>query len=341
VVASISSRTASVRLSDVVSISARDAWAVGTVQKSGRTGPEVARWNGRGWRSVSLPAAARRALGAELSYGIASSGSTVWIYSDRGWASTGGGSWQAGRLPVAKRGEASQAGTLLAFSRHDVWLVGQATSGSSVTAFARRYDGRRWHVMPAPPITGFLVGASSPSEICAVNGLYGEADNVTTRVACWNGRAWRELPLPSGLDQQNAIIGSILVRSSHDIWLGGGAPAESGTVGLAAHWNGSFWSVKDLPVVETLGTDVLSLLAPDGHGGLWAEGVCDCGGPAWRLWHYSGHSWSGPSLPSIGGTYEQIGGIAAIPGTKAAWAAGTRGTTTGSEGVILVNGRIP
>jgi hypothetical protein len=174
-----------------------------------------------------------------------------------------------------------------------------------------------------------------------MNGQFGSSMTATI-LACWNGRRWNRVRLPAGLDNKNAIIGSMLVGSLRDIWVGGGRlGGASGIRGLAAHWNGSRWHLTTLPVVMTLGTDVLDLLVPDGHGGMWARGDCECGGPAWRLWHYRGGRWAGPTLPAIGGTFGVVLDIAATPGTSSAWAVGVRGGTVGTDGVILVHGRIP
>jgi hypothetical protein len=345
VVATVTSGKASVRLDGVIAFSARNAWTVGAAQADASVAarPVAANWNGHSWRHKTLPAKAMANLGRKAeSFGIAgTSGSNVWIYSAAGWARWNGRSWLSGRFPVAVRHESSQQGQVLAFSSRNVWLIGEGSVGTRQVPFARRYDGRRWHVLPAPRITGFLVSGASPSAICVVNGQFGAAVSATTAMECWNGHRWAGVALPVRLDRQHAIIGSIYVRSARDVWVGGGSPAASGTVGVAAHWRNGKWSVRTLPAVATLGTDVLNTLAPDGHGGLWADGECDCGGPAWRLWHYNGHTWAGPTLPAIGGVYGLIAGFAAVPHTTSTWAVGTRGTAKGSAGVVLAYGRTP
>jgi hypothetical protein len=260
----------------------------------------------------------------------------VWIYSGQGWARWNGRAWRSGRLPAAHSGKIlQQEGQLLVFSPTDVWYLGTyvAGNGSTAASFAERYDGSTWRAMPAPGITYFQVGASSPADICAVNGNVGEADGTTTVLACWNGHRWHQLPLPASLDQQNATLAGILVESPDNIWVGGGASPSS--VGLAAHWNGSAWRVTDLPAVKSFGVDVLSLLVPDGHGGLWARGVCDCG-PAWRLWHYTGGKWVGPAEP-VSGDPNFFFGMALVPGTTSTLAVGV----TGTAGAIWLNGRKP
>lgn len=343
VVARFSSPHATVLLNSVTALSPQDAWALGTATGAGPGKPLVVRWNGAAWRTVTLPLTVRRALGSGFFFSLAaSSASNVWITGQRGWARWTGRGWQTGTMPVASPGGPALAGQLLVFGPRDVWLLGSHTAGRRVSAFARRYDGSRWQVMPAPGFTNFLVSGASPTAICAMNGLFGSSMNSVTQLACWNGRRWHREVLPVGLAVQHAIIGGLLVRSLSDIWVGGASVSVGfGQPALAAHWDGHGWRVKTLPAVRTLSVDVLSQLTPDGHGGMWAIGECDCGGPAWRLWHYTGGTWVGPTLPAIGGTFSVLHGIAAVPGTSSTWAVATSGTATGSDGVVLLKGRIP
>ena len=324
-------------LDSVVAFSARDAWAAGAEGVGTSSfSAFVLNWAGRGWHQVSLPSSVRKALGGTATV-TGSSASDVWLYDQTGWARWNGKSWAAGKIPLAAKNR--PGGKLLAFSPTDAWFIGQyATTGKS---FAEHFNGRSWRAMPAPPITFFVLSGVSDSAICAMNGQFG-GSATTTVLACWNGHRWNHLKLPAALSQRHAVIGSIVVRSLHDIWVGGGQLGGKGGIpGLAAHWTGTGWHVTVLPAVTTLGTDVLNLLVPDQHGGLWAEGDCDCGGPAWRLWHFTGGRWTGPTLPAIGGTAGLVTDIAAIPGTRSAWAAGQRFTDTSTDGVILVNGRLP
>ncbi len=160
----------------------------------------------------------------------------------------------------------------------------------------------------------------------------------TTELVCWNGSRWNLVTLPASLGHQNAIIGSIIVRSLRDIWVGGGRTGKTTVPGIAAHWNGRSWRVTHPPLGNFSGI-MFGLVVPDGHGGLWARSDCDCGGPAWRLWHYTGGKWVGPAQPAVASGV--IYAIAAVPRTRAAWAAGVRATNTSNHGVILVHGRIP
>jgi hypothetical protein len=328
-----------VELDGLAALSGHDIWAAGSTLnlRTNRFAPFVVNWQGRSWRTIALPAGARAALGAESVSVEASSADNVWINSSQGWTRWTGRRWQSGRLPVAGHGkEYEQGGHVLVFSPTDVWYLGTYTTATTTAAFAERYDGRRWHRMPAPGVTDFQAGAASPSDICAVNGNLGQAEGITTVLMCWNGRRWRRVPLPSGLDQDNAIVASILVRSPRSIWLGGGASASAGTVGLAAHWNGREWQLTDLPAVPTFASDVLSTLVPDGAGGMWARGTCTCGGPAWRLWHLTGGKWIGPTIP-VSGNPSIFFGMALIPRTTTVLGAGVDGPSA----VIWINGRRP
>jgi hypothetical protein len=342
VVARFSAAKEFVGLHSVVAFSARDAWAAGA-EGAGATSQSalVLSWTGRGWHKASLPSSVRKALtgGATVT---GSSAADIWLYNQTGWARWNGKGWASGKIPLAVKGHPSQSGQLLAFSPTDAWFIGQYFTAGQSHPFAERFNGRSWRAMPAPPITDFVLSGASASAICVMSGQFGSSSNATTVLACWNGSRWNRLKLPAALGHSRAIVGSILVRSLHDIWVGGGQISQSdGTRGLAAHWTGGRWHVTVLPAVTTLGTDVLDLLVSDLHGGLWATGDCDCGGPAWRLWHYTGGQWTGPALPVIGGTAGLVNGIAAVPGTRSAWAAGTRFTNKFSDGVMLANGRLP
>jgi hypothetical protein len=335
VFASYTTKGGNVQLDDVTALSTRDIWVAGSTLRKNVYAPFVVNWQGKSWRAIKLPTGVKAALGAQPVSVEASSATNVWINSNQGWARWTGGRWQSGRLPVVSHGpDFKQAGQLLVFSPTDVWFLGTYSTATTTRAFAERYDGRRWHRMPAPGVTYFQVSASSASDICAVNGNYGEAIDTTTVLTCWNGRRWGGVRLPASLDQANAIVASILVPSRGSILLGG---AENSTGdGLAAHWNGQAWQVTDLPAVQTFSIDVLSEFVPDGSGGLWARAVCDCGGPAWRLWQQSGAKWVGPTIP-VSGNPALFYGMALIPRTKSTVAVGING----AAGVIWLNGRRP
>jgi hypothetical protein len=223
------------------------------------------------------------------------------------------------------------------FSPTDVWLVGQYLAKGRAVSYAAHFDGRRWRVMPAPGITGIVVSASSPKNICAATTAYSAPPpNV---LVCWNGYRWRHVRLPASLaSQAGAILASIIARSATDIWVGGGLLRRGdGIPGFVAHWNGHSWRLIPVPVDKTLTTDVLDEMSSDSHGGIWARGYCECGGPAWRLWHYTGGRWTGPFLPSLGSTSGIIVALSSVPGTSSMWAAGWRETATTLQGVILLD----
>lgn len=323
---------------DLVSVSAastKEIWAAGDAVnlKSGAPATLVLHWRGHSWATVALPKTVRANIGSSAVDVQESSASNVWISNSKGWARWNGHTWRSGRLPAAHPGKIAQSGQLLVFGPTDVWNLGTYGAGGTTTSFAQRYNGRKWQSMPAPGVTDFQAAASSPSDICVVNGNFGSGNGTTTVLKCWNGHRWRKLPLPASLDQQNAIVASIRVNSPDNIWLGGGAPKSSGIVGLAAHWNGNAWHVTDLPAVKTLSTDVLYMLVPDGRGGMWASGTCECG-PAWRLWHYTGGKWKGPTEP-VSGNPNFFFRMALIPRTTTTLAVGF----SGDAGMIWRNGR--
>jgi hypothetical protein len=258
VVATFASAKEPLGLDSVVAFSARDAWAASS---PGAPQPAlVLSWAGHGWRKASLPASVRKGLNGGATV-TGSSAADVWLYNQSDWARWNGKGWATGKIPLVRKGHRSQSGQLLTFSPANAWFIGQYFTPDESHPFAEHFNGRSWRAMPAPPVTSFVLSGASSSTICAMNGQFGSAVSATTILACWNGSRWHRLKLPRALDSRNAIIGSILVRSLHDIWVGGGRTGgASGIRGLAAHWTGTAWHLTVLPAVATLGTDVLDLL---------------------------------------------------------------------------------
>ena len=60
-----------------------------------------------------------------------------------------------------------------------------------------------------------------------------------------------------------------------------------GTTPLAAEWNGTSWSVKDLPMRATSEDWLLDAMTPDGTGGIWALAQAGVDGKE-RIWHLRG-----------------------------------------------------
>ncbi|MEV0201229.1 hypothetical protein, partial [Nonomuraea sp. NPDC050691] len=157
-------------LDEVVVTSRRDAWAVG----SGEMGPTVKRWNGIGWRDVTIPAGpqAPRAVSASSSrdvwvFGLDSDGDArIWRWNGRTWSRQGGparSDWWAAAV-VAGAGEA--------------WL-----EGAEDVAYINRWSRERWTRVALPfKVDIQALSAVSPNDVWAVG---------DSAVLHWDGTSFR------------------------------------------------------------------------------------------------------------------------------------------------------
>ena len=84
-----------------------------------------------------------------------------------------------------------------------------------------------------------------------------------------------------------------------DVWFGGSAENKAkGTTPLAAEWNGTGWSVSDLPARVSSADWRMVAMTPDGTGGIWAVAEDNNTGTD-RIWHLHRTTWS-PVSPAFG-----------------------------------------
>jgi hypothetical protein len=142
-----------------------------------------------------------------------------------------------------------------------------------------RWDGSAWQVVPAPPaprgaITSVLTGvvALSATDAWAV-GTYLDTTRQDSHplIAHWDGVTWKLVAAPyvwgrlSGL----AAVGAHDVRAVGERFVEAGA---SNDIGIVERWDGTTWSVSDLPTPQGI-TDIFpEAITPDGAGGYWVVG---------------------------------------------------------------------
>jgi hypothetical protein len=114
-----------------------------------------------------------------------------------------------------------------------------------------------------------------------------------------------------------------------------------GTTPLAADWNGTSWSVNDLPMRATSAHWQLGAMTPDGTGGIWALAQAYGGGKA-QIWRLHRTIWSRVS-PGFGKHHWTLESLALVPGTRSVWAVGAvDGSSESSQnGLIAVDGVLP
>ena len=284
------------------------AWAFGGTNPGGPSSPTAARWNGRQWRAVPLPAA----LGGFIIAASASSADNIWAVSYFGSYVL---RWNGSRWTVAKKWNAGMATSVVAVSSSDVWVFSGSTSLGTL-----HYNGRSWTRSTGPAGAVYRASALSGSSIWAVT------LHSATPVEHYSGRSWRRARTGSALARTTPD--DILAVSPHNIWISG-VSADGRLV--IVHGNGTRWTRFVAPWQMRP-----ERFAVDGRGGIWVPAVA--GGQTWWILHLSrsGH-WTRSKI----GLGSGVGDLALIPRTTSLWGSGGSLTKTGGDAAIWAHGPLP
>lgn len=303
---------------DVTVTGAKDAWAVGSVPVNSGRVPRVAHWDGRSWKTVVLPAAAKS---GNLSSVSASSSTNVWA---GGIDVTGRPyflHWDGRRWQVSVGKGSANGPVVLTLGKSDTWTF-TWKNGTSVSE-ARHFNGRRWSSINVPGVVS-SVSALSGRDIWAA-GLKNATTNLAPSILHWNGKAWSQVRSPA-VPAFRTDFSGILARKDTDVWMVGQSLAPPQTsLPLAYHWNGKSW--QDLAPPASAGP--LYSATDDGAGGIWAIGSQN------RLYHYRAGKWTSAQIPSTPGYYSGIDKLARIPSTTSLWGVGWLTNRTIWNGLVF------
>ena len=176
----------------------------------------------------------------------------------------------------------------------DVWIVGDGVG-------ALHFDGEslQFVAMPIPP-------NNSVVDIPSASGT--ASDDIWTggvQVLHWDGEAWTAVPIPP--DNPNQYWADVWAVGPSDVWVTGDQ--------VAAHFDGSSWTVDTLITGQVGMTSFLSTIWSSGPEA-WAAGL---GG---QIHHFANGQWtpvvpatdSGPQLSDLGG----LNGDVHLVGTQSA-----------------------
>jgi hypothetical protein len=206
------------------------------------------------------------------------------------------------------------------FGPGSVWVF-SAGAGS----YAAHYNGRTWTKVALPEVPADVSVAGSAG-IWALGSEY---------AMHWTGASWATIrlpvfPLPFG---DYATYGDLTAADAKDAWMVVSIYNSSHDLvsTIPAYWTGTTWQLLTSPA------DILGAMAPDGGGGLWADGIDINPGGFWLLYHQVGGRWtSGQTPPGV--DVHSPTPLTRIPGTRSLWATGTASGPKGYYGVILKYG---
>jgi hypothetical protein len=326
-------------LTSISAPSAQDAWATGFTVRPTEFGVSamIRHWTGQTWQAVALPAGVARTWNNTspiLAQIGATSPANVWVFNGiltgpAQYLRFDGKHWSTGTLPSgARKGSPDVLITSAkVFSPTDVWAFGmkqQYWSQGMTSPYAAHFNGKSWAIVPVPgqgAITS--VSAISSADLWAVTGCVTTqqiAPCATSAVLHWAPRSgWRRAPVQPKLPG-SADLSSVVAEPGGTLMVGGDVPnSADGTTPVSATWAKNAWTVTKLPVTASWARWGLAELVANGSG-VW--GVTAAANVAsHQLWHLVGTTWTNVS-PGFGWHVWQLGGLTAIPGAPAIWAAG-------------------
>jgi len=202
-----------------------------------------------------------------------------------------------------------------ASSPTDIWAVGNSTM---------HFNGTKWTAFPAPLINGELtadlqgVVDVSPTLAWAVGNVTLGA-NPGQIIEQWNGAKWSLFPNPTLPPNSQADLFAMASTSANDIWSVGNLVADGLAFNLFEHWNGTSWTVTEIPQPMN-NFQSLSGASADATNDAWAVGSQDTFGATFAM-HWNGTNWNDISTPNVGKGRNQLNAVLALAPNDV-WAVG-------------------
>lgn len=275
-------------LRDVAVLSPHNVWAVGTIGDATHRRALTAHWNGhrlsltRGLPDVYLSAIA------------ALSPTNIWAVGSKYETSAANHAlirhWNGRRWQTARPAGVGALADVVALSSTAVWAVG-TSSREEEQALVMRWNGRIWqkHLLYSEPDNRLYAAAATSASDVWVAGSFGGYYQLKTEdaiAAHWNGRRWRDVPVParddSDLDEESGPtdwVDDLAAASPDEAWNIHNSYVRSDI----QRWNGRRWRVVH---VFPRAIDLAAVVAFPGEA--WAFGG-KMGHP--YLLHWDGRGW--------------------------------------------------
>lgn len=223
----------------------------------------------------------------------------------------------------------------------DIWAVGRTygqfpASDWNQFTLAMHFDGTAWSIVPTPNPTAApeltycelnAVAAISSTNVWAA-GTRVDTDGgagyvgLHNLVLHWDGSSWAqvEAPIPPSFGFQGVSgdgIYDILALAEDDIWFFGewvtlNAQGFTFRYALAMHYDGSGFTVHDVPVVGGNGATIRASDAASSKD-IWAAGAAGDGDPGTPnlsyIYHWDGQEWSHVPFTPAPGVFHSYGGV--------------------------------
>jgi hypothetical protein len=271
-------------LDSVRCVSSADCWAVGDYSKGGAYFAEALRWNGKHWRTTTVPDPAGTGTGhsTQLSDSTCTAANRCWAVGDVSVYSVvngekeqnlvlhwNGSRWSQSRVPNPGGTKLTDLNSLQAvrcISAADCNAVGSYGSSSNAGDVdlneTLHWNGKSWSWVHAPNPGGTGPGVQNelgalacggPAD-CWGGGFYTTitpAYALRNEMLHWNGATWTEVKVPNpgakGARAVNYVFGATCDGPA-DCWAVGEYESRNGaTLNQALHWNGKRWYLVGTP----------------------------------------------------------------------------------------------
>jgi alpha-tubulin suppressor-like RCC1 family protein len=336
-----------VDFSGISAVSTSEAWAVGASSALFDSLPLAEHWDGDAWQNVAVPLPAGVSTG-RLSGVLELSSANAWAVGDVGAPSGigdltliehwNGRAWTVvpSPNPVTGTGNTDELLRIAGTSATNLWAVGFFGTDLFNAMLFEHWNGKEWSFVPPPTESGDIFGeaitAISANDAWAV----GDTEGGTIS-AHWNGKAWSFVATPflqDGAAPTNQLTG-VTATGPDNVWASGyegNVDQQNFQKPYVLHWNGTAWSLTQVPNTGTEGSllsGITALSATD----IWASGQTgqDDGSLLSLTERFNGKTWSlvpsldpGELTPGIDNTFDAVADVA--PHTL--FAVGTQETTT-------------
>jgi hypothetical protein len=302
------------------------AAADGTVMAIGQSttlygdlyGPQVDRWTGTGWQTMSLPSSVTMAP-ESISVASARDAWIVGMVNPAGAAPTAhwnGSAW----TPVAVPSGVTTLTGVLDFGSTNAWAVGWETVPTYHPDLLH-WNGSAWSSVAVPDAPGSpytslrQIAGSGPDDIWVT----GSSENSVAYDALhYNGVSWTPVATPT---DSRLTIGDV----GGQAWL-----TKEGLTAGFYRWNGSGWTSVPAPAPVPHGAPLFTGIDGAATNDVWAVGVLEAQGTSHPsvTYHWDGTAWSQVASPN-----GQFGNVAAVPGGSLVVAVGIDLSTPAGTGL--------
>ena len=301
-----------------------EAWGVGTFLNNGLDQPLVEHLTGTTWTDVTVPQPAGQqallsgvddlsssnawAVGTSFSGGVGATPAGLTLIEH--WNGT---AWSIVPGPNPATGVTGDTDVLNAISGTDpdnLWAAGSESNEATntISMLFEHWNGTTWTAVTSPTPLGSFQFASGITAISADNVWAvgtDETDGQNTLSAHWNGTAWSIVPTPNFVSagDQNNLTG-VSADGAGNVWASGFADNVNGEnlrVPYVLHWNGTSWTMTDVPTLGTEGSMLrgIQVVSPTD---VWAVGQTqeDNGAISTLTEHFNGTAWAVSPSPDPG-----------------------------------------